>query len=393
MSATSLDCDHIERVPDLALAQAKFVLTLPEYKDDEELKAKLLNTIISKNMAPWYVEVCKELNWEREQELYVTMASSNESRLLELDQAIGNVKKHGTATEVRDEFLAKAQYLTDIGNKSQALTVLGQAFANTVAIGHKMDNILSCARIGFFFSDHELVRHHLVRAEELAKMGVDYEKRNRLQIYRGLYGLMVRDFSSACTNFLATVSTFACNELLDYPIFITYTVLAAIHTLPRSALKKQVVENSTILQALHGLPEIREFLLSLYDCDYAKFFETLANIERQLKENYILHPHYQFYVRDMKAKAYLQFLFSFQSVSFDYMAQQFEVTPEFIETEISKLIELGKLFAKIDKVHRLVVLTRGIEHQRSETYKQVMKQGDALLNKISDLSKFLDSRK
>ncbi|XP_031347432.1 26S proteasome non-ATPase regulatory subunit 6-like [Photinus pyralis] len=366
MSSTSLDCAHIERVPDLAIAQAKFVLTLPEYKDDEELKAKLLNTIVSKNMAPWYVEVCKELNWERDEELYQTMASRNESRLLELDQAIDNVLTHGTASE---------------------------AFAHTVAIGQKMDNVLSCIRIGFFFSNHELVRHHLARAEELAEMGVDYEKRNRLQIYRGLYGLMVRDFSSASTNFLATVATFACNELLDYPTFITYTVIAAIYALPRLDLKRQVVDNSTLLQALHGLPGTRQFLFSLYDCDYAKFFQTLANVERQVKENYILHPHYRCYVRDMKAKAYLQFLFSFQSVSFDYMAQQFDVTPEFIETEISQLIEMGKLFAKIDKVHRLVVLTRGIEQQRSDTYKQVVKQGDALLGKIGDLTKFLDSRR
>uniref|UniRef100_A0A1Y1KB60 PCI domain-containing protein n=2 Tax=Photinus pyralis TaxID=7054 RepID=A0A1Y1KB60_PHOPY len=256
-----------------------------------------------------------------------------------------------------------------------------------------MDNVLSCIRIGFFFSNHELVRHHLARAEELAEMGVDYEKRNRLQIYRGLYGLMVRDFSSASTNFLATVATFACNELLDHPTFITYTVIAAIYALPRLDLKRQVVDNSTLLQALHGLPGTRQFLFSLYDCDYAKFFQTLANVERQVKENYILHPHYRCYVRDMKAKAYLQFLFSFQSVSFDYMAQQFDVTPEFIETEISQLIEMGKLFAKIDKVHRLVVLTRGIEQQRSDTYKQVVKQGDALLGKIGDLTKFLDSRR
>lgn len=38
----------------------------------------------------------------------------------------------------------------------------------------------------------------------------------------------------------------------------------------------KVVRGSEIQEVLHGLPTVREYLMSLYDCRYADFFLSLG---------------------------------------------------------------------------------------------------------------------
>jgi len=38
----------------------------------------------------------------------------------------------------------------------------------------------------------------------------------------------------------------------------------------------QVVKGSEILEVLYGLPDIREYLFSLYECKYEQFFVRLG---------------------------------------------------------------------------------------------------------------------
>ena len=46
--------------------------------------------------------------------------------------------------------------------------------------------------------------------------GGDWDRRNRLKVYEGLYSMSVRNFSKAADLFLETVSTFTSYELMDY---------------------------------------------------------------------------------------------------------------------------------------------------------------------------------
>lgn len=45
MPLENLEDDGLEKNPNLELAQTKFLLSLPEHKNDETLKAKLLDAI------------------------------------------------------------------------------------------------------------------------------------------------------------------------------------------------------------------------------------------------------------------------------------------------------------------------------------------------------------
>lgn len=55
-------------------------------------------------------------------------------------------------------------------------------------------------------------------------------------------------------------------------------------------------------------------LNSLYTCDYKVFFESLAAFADDLHADVYLCPHYRYYLREIRAIAYAQYLESYKSV-------------------------------------------------------------------------------
>lgn len=77
-------------------------------------------------------------------------------------------------------------------------------------------------------------------SSSLIDEGGDWDRRNRLKVYRGVYCMAVRDFKTAATLFLDTVATFTSYELMDYKQFVTYTVFCSMIALERPTLRKKV---------------------------------------------------------------------------------------------------------------------------------------------------------
>lgn len=71
--------------------------------------------------------------------------------------------------------------------------------------------------------------------------GGDWDRRNRLKVYRGIYCMSIRDFKQAATLFLDTVATFTSYELMDYQTFVTYTVICSMIALERPELREKVM--------------------------------------------------------------------------------------------------------------------------------------------------------
>ena len=76
----------------------------------------------------------------------------------------------------------------------------------------------------------------------LLEEGGDWDRRNRLKVYQGIYFLSIRDFKSAANNFLDSISTFTSYELMDYKTFVTYTVsmIASMIALERVDLRQKL---------------------------------------------------------------------------------------------------------------------------------------------------------
>lgn len=151
--------------------------------------------------------------------------------------------------------------------------------------------------------------------DRLFEEGGDWERKNRLKVYEGLYCMSTRNFKKAADLFLDSISTFTTYELFPYDTFIFYTVLTSIITLDRVSLKQkvfllvavlsvlawlsyssilagtffckllrtflycymlQVVDAPEILTVIGKIPYLSEFLNSLYDCQYKSFFSAFG---------------------------------------------------------------------------------------------------------------------
>ncbi|XP_072027586.1 26S proteasome non-ATPase regulatory subunit 6-like [Amphiura filiformis] len=388
MPSDNLEEQGLEKNPDLNLAQLKFLLTLDSHRNDKKTKDELMEGIKTNNMAPFYELLCKELSWKTDAALLKKMKEENESQLKKLDETLQDAEQNLGETEVRDALLAKAEYLSKIGDKEACLTAFRKAFDKTVALGHRLDIIFHQIRVGLFFLDNDIITRNIDKAKSMIDEGGDWDRRNRLKVYQGVYNMSIRNFKAAATFFLDTVSTFTSYELMEYQNFVTYTVITSMIALERTELRKKVVKGSEILEVMHSLPELRSFLFSLYDCKYAEFFQTLAKVEQKLKIDRLMAPHYNYYVREMRILAYTQLLESYRSLTLQYMADAFGVSINFIDQELSRFIAAGRLHCKIDKVGGIVETNR--PDSKNYQYQATIKQGDILLNRVQKLSSVIN---
>ena len=120
----------------------------------------------------------------------------------------------------------------------------------------------------FFYFDHSWFR--------LIEQGGDWDRRNRLKVYEAVYLISIRDFKTASSLFLDTLATFTSTELMEYKDFVRYAVLTAALTLNRTEFKQKVVLSPEVLEVLHEIPHLSDYVNSFYNCNYAKFFTCLG---------------------------------------------------------------------------------------------------------------------
>ncbi|XP_071082389.1 26S proteasome non-ATPase regulatory subunit 6-like [Haliotis cracherodii] len=388
MPAENLEEQGLPKNPNLELAQLKFLLGSDKHKHDKSIQNKLLEAIKTDNMAPYYEEVCKELGWSLDSKLLQQMKAANTDKLKKLDEAIEDAEKNLGETEIRDFMLEKAEYLSKIGDKDECLSQFRKTYEKTVTLGYRLDIVFHLIRLGLFYMDHDIITKNLEKAQSLIDEGGDWDRRNRLKVYRGIYNMSIRDFKNAANLFLDTIATFTSYELMDYHMFVTYTVFCSMIALERPDLREKVVKGSEILEVLHSLPDIRSYLFSLYDCHYGDFFRALAAVEEIMKSDRYLCPHFRFYVREMRIMAYAQLLESYRSLTLDYMADAFGVTVDFMDRELARFIAAGRLHCKIDKVGGIVETNR--PDSKNWQYQATIKQGDILLNRVQKLSRVIN---
>ncbi|KAK7869163.1 hypothetical protein R5R35_006618 [Gryllus longicercus] len=339
-------------------------------------------------MAPFYEECCRSLGWKADAALLGAMRAENEARLRQLDDAIEDATKNHGEMEVREANLRKAEYLCRIGDKEAALSAFQKTYEKTVSLGHRLDIVFHLIRIGFFYLDHDLITKNIEKAQSLIENGGDWDRRNRLKVYQGTHCLLLRHFRAAAALFLDTTSTFTSYELMDYNGFVRYTVYICMLTLPRNELRDKIIQGAEISEVLHTNLDVKAYLLSLYNGHYADFFKNLAVVERLLKFDFFLFPHYRYYVREMRIVAYAQLLESYRSLSLPSMAKCFGVTVDFIDREVSRFIAAGRLHCKIDKVGGVVETNR--PDSKNWQYQALIKHGDLLLNRVQKLSRVIN---
>jgi len=262
------------------------------------------------------------------------------------------------------------------------------ALEKTPGLGSKIDLVLTLIRVGFFFSDQELIKENLTKAEELIEKGGDWDRRNRLKVYQALHLLSIRQFQRATPLLIDSLSTFTATEVLPYDRLVLYTVIGGTLTLSRVEMKKKILQSPEVNSVIHEITALSDYAKSLYECHYDKFFVALASLEQSyLLPSQIFRAHARWYVREMRIRAYAQLLESYSSLTLKSMALAFGVSEEFVDKDLSHFISLGRLNCTIDQVNGIVETTQ--PSSKSAQYETVIKRGDVLLGSLQRLSKVL----
>lgn len=240
--------------------------------------------------------------------------------------------------------------------------------------------------MALFYGDKPLVKKHVERAKTLVESGGDWDRRNRLKAYEGIYLLTVRSYALAAPLLLDSLSTFTSYELCTYSSLVVYSVLAGSVSLKRVDFKSKVVDapeikailgdgedkllaltgaisagpgvepmeveepkqptkttavNLTTLGSATDQPDtelaidfspLAQLVSSLYNGRYKAFFESLATVEeRFLTQDRYLHEHKNWFIREMRLRAYQQLLQSYRVVGLESMANDFGVTVDFLD--------------------------------------------------------------
>ena len=170
----------------LAVASLRFLVTCPHDPDAVGTKSKLLALVQKRSMAPFYKALCEKLGWAPEGFL-AELEAANAAELAKLEEKIKDAAENEGETEIREAYLAKADFLMRIGEKEIALAAYDETLTKTVALGPKLDVVLAKLRIGFFFDDLPLVKETLEKGKAMLEEGGDWERRNRMKVYEALF--------------------------------------------------------------------------------------------------------------------------------------------------------------------------------------------------------------
>ncbi|KAJ7349331.1 PCI-domain-containing protein [Mycena albidolilacea] len=412
--------DVVLPIPNLSLAQNLFTLSNPSLsRFHDAARTALLEGIKADEMGPWYRSLTGQPPKPKpapaedsetaetsssasappptptpavavlplDATLLEELEAKNSAALEKLDERLKHAHETEGESEISDALRGRANYLTKIGDKDASAAQL-LAFEKTPGLGSRIDISLTLVRIAFFWGNREDITKYLSKAETLIEEGGDWDRRNRLKVYRGLYMLSIRQFKSGGDLFIDALSTFTATELISYNDFVGMTVIAGVLGLSRVELKKKIIGSPEVNQVLPEVPLLGDLVNSLYACHYDKFFVALAELEQtHLLPSRILAPHTRFYVREMRILAYSQLLESYRSLTLESLSGAFGVSVNFIDNEISRFIAAGRLHCTIDKVHGTVDTTRPLK--KNAQYETVVKQGDILLNEVQRLCKVL----
>ncbi|CAK9799111.1 26S proteasome non-ATPase regulatory subunit 6 [Anthophora quadrimaculata] len=386
----------------ILLVKTRFKLTLTEYQNNDNLKNAFLDVIIRENMTNYYEDACKELNWKIDEDMLNKMKHENEITLQELETSDNSNLEDNEKKNWRE----KLEFFCKVGDLDHATNIANTIFKDeTNSMSIRVEAAFALFRIAYIKNNvrsmGKMITEITNLMERSCSSGSNWCCRNKLKVYEAVYCLTTRNFSRAALLLLDCIPTFESYELLPFKEVVEYTILSGIISLSRSDIDSQFNSNGLLQQALlTESPKYREYFYSLYDCHYKKFFENLAWIETELKTNFLLHPHYRYYVREMRLKAYSQLLQAYRTINLNRMAMEFGVTEEYIEQEVARFIASGKLHCKIDKVAGMIVTISAAgcnmgqaptaKCDRGLIYQNTIKKGDALLNRLKKLGQVID---
>ena len=179
-----------------------------------------------------------------------------------------------------------------------------EAIAKSGGASKKMEILFEILQMSIERLDIEAIKKDVNQCKVHVDEGADWDKKNKLKIYEGIYCMLIRDLKRAAELFLNSIATFTATELMEYKDFVFYAVVTSMVALDRKTLRKEVVHSPDILAVIRDIPFLRQFLESFYECDYRAFFESFVEISDAVKKDRFLQAHANYFIKEMRLVAY-----------------------------------------------------------------------------------------
>lgn len=200
----------------------------------------------------------------------------HKKNLEELAAKVDVAKESAGEMEVMDARVAIAQYCAKSMSEKDAIDGFQQVLdLPKLSSGKKIDTLMELARVASFYGDTAATDDYIERANKLANEGggADWDRRNRLKVYRALQRMIHRDMQTASVLLLDCIATFSCSEICSYTEFIVYAILTNLVHLPRPELKSKVIDGPEILSVAPSIPVVVRISL-----DKENLFQSLHGI-------------------------------------------------------------------------------------------------------------------
>ena len=195
------------------------------------------------------------------------------AELQKFEGKIKDCRENQGEIEVRDAMLDKAEFLRyETSNFEDAEKVFREAYSMTGGASRKMEISFEILLMNFEKEDHASIQKDIQQCHKLVEDGADWDKKNKLKIFEGVYCMMIRDFKKASDLFVNSIATFTAVEVMTFKDFVFYAVVLALLTQDRKTIKKEIVHCPDILAVNRDIPHLKEFSESFYNCEYKAFF-------------------------------------------------------------------------------------------------------------------------
>ena len=198
--------------------------------------------------------------------------------LAKLDERIKQAQDDGDDVQLRDAYVAKAELYVTAQQYTDAIEQYNLALAKTAGAQKKLEYQLAVLHIYFTLADFARFGDQLELCKRLNEEGGDWEKKNKLLVYEGLWLIKKRQLESAAVILLSCVNTFNAPEILPFEQLVFYGVALGMVTLQRKELKGKVIDNSDIVGVLREDAVLYDYLFSLYERRYSDFFGNLSEL-------------------------------------------------------------------------------------------------------------------
>ena len=376
------EASPLDKYPIIKVAQIRERYTLSRSSADE---AELMSAIEENKMLPFYLSLCQLYNWSVDSSLRSRLEAENNEEMSKLQQNLADAREAQGEEDVRLAIQNLALFYLRIGDYNESKKQLNELFTHTVALGQKIDVVFCQMRLSFFNNDYNVFKDLLDQAQTLIKEGGDWERKNRLKVYEGLNLCIKRNFIAASQLFISTLSTFTATELMEYEDFVYRTVVLAVLSLSRADFGSKIDRAMEVRTA----GEAVSHLLSLYHLNYSGYFDALTEVEQRFRADLWFSRHLSYLIKELRVRAYNQFLEPYETLQISAMAQQFRVTDAFIEGEIRRFIYNRKLNAKIDKVSGTIHTNP--PDSRAAKMREALKGGEVLITRLQKLGRILSA--